>query len=161
MSNGNVWCGRLVDSPPSFPFFPPSRHARSAERVHTSPLRASLSPATLLMVTPIIHIFLFSSLPFPHVRQVSGLTTPVKGWYETIFAGSRDWLRHSEKIREASPLIHHGSRTIRVQCANARALSVPAEEPAARVVFSSAAVRGRRGRGKEAAAKKLHLLDSR
>src|SRR6202795_2653330 len=50
---------------------------------------------------------------------------PVNGWYELFSRGSRDWLRHSEKIREAgrehlpqivagSDIINHGSRTVRV-----------------------------------------------
>lgn len=47
------------------------------------------------------------------------------GWYELFSRGSRDWLRHSEKIREAvrehlpqivagSDIINDGSRTVRV-----------------------------------------------
>src|SRR5258708_13194233 len=50
---------------------------------------------------------------------------PINGWYELFSRGSRDWLRHSEKIREAvrehlpqivagSDIINHGARTIRV-----------------------------------------------
>ena len=49
----------------------------------------------------------------------------VNGWYELFSRGSRDWLRHSEKIREAvrdhlpqivsgSDIINDGSRTVRV-----------------------------------------------
>src|SRR5258708_37446118 len=51
--------------------------------------------------------------------------SPVNGWYELFSRGSRDWLRHSDKIREAvrehlpqivagSDIIKHGSRTVRV-----------------------------------------------
>jgi uncharacterized sporulation protein YeaH/YhbH (DUF444 family) len=51
--------------------------------------------------------------------------SPVNGWYELFSRGSRDWLRHSEKIREAvrehlpqivagSDIINHGARTVRV-----------------------------------------------
>jgi uncharacterized sporulation protein YeaH/YhbH (DUF444 family) len=50
---------------------------------------------------------------------------PINGWYELFSRGSRDWLRHSEKIREAvrehlpqivagSDIINHGTRTVRV-----------------------------------------------
>ncbi len=50
---------------------------------------------------------------------------PLNGWYELFSRGSRDWLRHSEKIREAvrehlpqivtgSDIINDGSRTVRV-----------------------------------------------
>src|ERR1700736_1408306 len=50
---------------------------------------------------------------------------PVNGWYELFSRGSRDWLRHSDKIREAvrehlpqivagSDIINHGTRTVRV-----------------------------------------------
>jgi len=50
---------------------------------------------------------------------------PVNGWYELFSRGSRDWLRHSDKIREAvrehlpqivagSDIINHGARTVRV-----------------------------------------------
>src|SRR5882672_139865 len=50
---------------------------------------------------------------------------PLNGWYELFSRGSRDWLRHSEKIREAvrehlpqivsgSDIINHGARTVRV-----------------------------------------------
>ena len=49
----------------------------------------------------------------------------LSGWYDLFSRGSRDWLRHSEKIREAvrdhlpqivsgSDIINHGSRTVRV-----------------------------------------------
>src|SRR3984885_12263057 len=49
----------------------------------------------------------------------------VNDWYELFSRGSRDWLRHSEKIREAvrdhipqivagSEIINDGSRTVRV-----------------------------------------------
>src|ERR1035441_4686428 len=49
----------------------------------------------------------------------------LSGWYELFSRGSRDWLRHSEKIREAvrehlpqivagSDIIKDGSRTVRV-----------------------------------------------
>src|ERR1700694_2636642 len=51
--------------------------------------------------------------------------SPINGWYELFSRGSRDWLRHSEKIREAvrehlpqivagSDIINHGARTVRV-----------------------------------------------
>src|SRR5258707_7583306 len=51
--------------------------------------------------------------------------SPVNGWYELFSRGSRDWLRHSEKIREAvrehlpqivagSDIINQGARTVRV-----------------------------------------------
>jgi uncharacterized sporulation protein YeaH/YhbH (DUF444 family) len=50
---------------------------------------------------------------------------PLNGWYELFSRGSRDWLRHNEKIREAvrshlprivsgSDIINDGSRTVRV-----------------------------------------------
>jgi uncharacterized protein len=50
---------------------------------------------------------------------------PLNGWYELFSRGSRDWLRHNEKIREAvrqhlpqivsgSDVINDGSRTVRV-----------------------------------------------
>jgi uncharacterized sporulation protein YeaH/YhbH (DUF444 family) len=50
---------------------------------------------------------------------------PLNGWYELFSRGSRDWLRHSAKIREAvrehlpqivagSDIINDGSRTVRV-----------------------------------------------
>src|SRR5712672_2724978 len=50
---------------------------------------------------------------------------PLNGWYELFSRGSRDWLRHSEKIREAvrehlpqivagSDIINDGARTVRV-----------------------------------------------
>ncbi|HEY4443934.1 MAG TPA: DUF444 family protein [Steroidobacteraceae bacterium] len=50
---------------------------------------------------------------------------PINGWYELFSRGSRDWLRHSDKIREAvrehlpqivagSDIINHGTRTVRV-----------------------------------------------
>src|SRR5208337_2319912 len=50
---------------------------------------------------------------------------PLHGWYDLFSRGSRDWLRHSEKIREAvrehlpqivsgSDIINDGSRTVRV-----------------------------------------------
>src|ERR1700735_4375475 len=49
----------------------------------------------------------------------------LSGWYELCPRGSRDWLRHNEKIREAvrahlpqivsgSDIINDGSRTVRV-----------------------------------------------
>src|SRR5271169_5607179 len=49
----------------------------------------------------------------------------LNGWYELFSRGSRDWLRHSEKIREAvrehlplivagSDTINNGSRSVRV-----------------------------------------------
>src|SRR5580704_11321477 len=52
-------------------------------------------------------------------------SNPLNGWYELFSRGSRDWLRHSEKIREAvrehlpqivsgSDIINDGSRTVRV-----------------------------------------------
>jgi uncharacterized sporulation protein YeaH/YhbH (DUF444 family) len=55
----------------------------------------------------------------------SGAEPPATGWYELFSRGSRDWLRHSEKIREAvrehlpqivsgSDIISHGARTVRV-----------------------------------------------
>jgi len=51
--------------------------------------------------------------------------TPINGWYELFSRGSRDWLRHSDKIREAvrehlpqivagTDIINHGTRTVRV-----------------------------------------------
>ncbi len=50
---------------------------------------------------------------------------PTNGWYELFSRGSRDWLRHSDKIREAvrehlpqivagADIINHGTRTVRV-----------------------------------------------
>ena len=50
---------------------------------------------------------------------------PINGWYELFSRGSRDWLRHSEKVRDAvrehlpqivaeSDVINHGARTVRV-----------------------------------------------
>src|SRR5271154_5600372 len=56
----------------------------------------------------------------------SGSDPPaINGWYELFSRGSRDWLRHSDKIREAvrehlpqivagSDMINHGARTVRV-----------------------------------------------
>jgi uncharacterized sporulation protein YeaH/YhbH (DUF444 family) len=49
----------------------------------------------------------------------------VNGWYELFSRGARDWLRHSDKVREAvrnhlpqivagADSIHHGARTVRV-----------------------------------------------
>jgi uncharacterized sporulation protein YeaH/YhbH (DUF444 family) len=49
----------------------------------------------------------------------------INGWYELFSRGSRDWLRHGEKIREAvrehlpqivagADIINHGARTVRV-----------------------------------------------
>ena len=49
----------------------------------------------------------------------------INGWYELFSRGSRDWLRHSDKIREAvrehlpqivagTDIINHGTRTVRV-----------------------------------------------
>jgi len=57
----------------------------------------------------------------PTIKQSQTLS----GWYELFSRGSRDWLRHSEKIREAvrehlpqivagSDIIKDGSRTVRV-----------------------------------------------
>ena len=54
-----------------------------------------------------------------------GDANAVNGWYELFSRGSRDWLRHSEKIREAvrehmpqivagSDIINDGARTVRV-----------------------------------------------
>lgn len=55
-----------------------------------------------------------------------GLVRPaINGWYELFSRGSRDWLRHGEKIREAvrehlpqivagADVINHGARTVRV-----------------------------------------------
>ena len=54
-----------------------------------------------------------------------GETNGVSGWYELFSRGSRDWLRHSEKIREAvrdhlpqivagSDIINDGARTVKV-----------------------------------------------
>jgi len=59
------------------------------------------------------------------MTTTSGDSTTVSGWYELFSRGSRDWLRHSEKIREAvrdhlpqivadSDIINDGSRTVRV-----------------------------------------------
>jgi uncharacterized sporulation protein YeaH/YhbH (DUF444 family) len=61
----------------------------------------------------------------------------INGWYELFSRGSRDWLRHSEKIREAvrehlpqivagSDIINHGARHGARASAHARALSVSA-----------------------------------
>lgn len=55
----------------------------------------------------------------------SGTNAPGSDWYELFSRGSRDWLRHSEKIREAvrdhlpqvvagSDIISDGSRTVKV-----------------------------------------------
>ncbi len=52
-------------------------------------------------------------------------TSVISGWYELFSRGSRDWLRHGEKIREAvrdhlpqivagADIINHGSHTVRV-----------------------------------------------
>jgi uncharacterized sporulation protein YeaH/YhbH (DUF444 family) len=49
----------------------------------------------------------------------------INGWYELFSRGSRDWLRHSDKIRDAvrehlpqivagADIINHGARTVRV-----------------------------------------------
>src|SRR6185312_11244300 len=49
----------------------------------------------------------------------------ISGWYELFSRGSRDWLRHGEKVREAvrahlpqivagADIINHGARTVRV-----------------------------------------------
>jgi uncharacterized sporulation protein YeaH/YhbH (DUF444 family) len=49
----------------------------------------------------------------------------VNGWYELFSRGARDWLRHSDKVRDAvrdhlpqivagADSIHHGARTVRV-----------------------------------------------
>jgi len=49
----------------------------------------------------------------------------INGWYDLFSRGSRDWLRHSDKVREAvrehlpriiagSDIINHGTRTVRV-----------------------------------------------
>jgi uncharacterized sporulation protein YeaH/YhbH (DUF444 family) len=54
-----------------------------------------------------------------------GARPPINGWYELFSRGSRDWLRHGEKIREAvrehlpqivagADIINHGARTVRV-----------------------------------------------
>jgi hypothetical protein len=50
---------------------------------------------------------------------------PINGWYELFSRGARDWLRHSDKVREAvrehlpqivagSDVINHGAQTVRV-----------------------------------------------
>ncbi len=50
---------------------------------------------------------------------------PINGWYELFSRGSRDWLRHSEKVREAvrehlpqivaeADIINDGARTVRI-----------------------------------------------
>jgi uncharacterized protein len=55
----------------------------------------------------------------------SGEQAAINGWYELFSRGSRDWLRHSEKVREAvrehlpqivagSDIINSGARTVRV-----------------------------------------------
>ena len=52
-------------------------------------------------------------------------TEGLNGWYELFSRGARDWLRHSDKVREAvrnhlpqivagADSIHHGNRTVRV-----------------------------------------------
>src|SRR6185437_8218896 len=49
----------------------------------------------------------------------------ISGWYELFSRGSRDWLRHGEKVREAvrenlpqivagADIINHGAHTVRV-----------------------------------------------
>jgi len=49
----------------------------------------------------------------------------LNGWYELFSRGARDWLRHSDKVRDAvrehlpqivagADSIHHGARTVRV-----------------------------------------------
>ncbi|MGA2188978.1 MAG: DUF444 family protein [Steroidobacteraceae bacterium] len=57
--------------------------------------------------------------------EPGGDANAVNGWYELFSRGSRDWLRHSEKIREAvrehlpqivagSDIINDGARTVKV-----------------------------------------------
>src|SRR5271155_2091897 len=57
--------------------------------------------------------------------STKGEADSLSGWYELFSRGSRDWLRHNEKIREAvrahlpqivsgSDIINDGSRTVRV-----------------------------------------------
>jgi len=57
--------------------------------------------------------------------QPRGDSNAINGWYELFSRGSRDWLRHSEKIREAvrdhlpqivsgSDIINDGARTVKV-----------------------------------------------
>jgi uncharacterized sporulation protein YeaH/YhbH (DUF444 family) len=58
--------------------------------------------------------------------ESTGPDTPaINGWYELFSRGARDWLRHSDKIREAvrdhlpqivagSDIINHGARTVQV-----------------------------------------------
>jgi uncharacterized protein len=57
--------------------------------------------------------------------STSGESKTLNGWYELFSRGSRDWLRHNEKIREAvrahlprivsgADIISDGSRTVRV-----------------------------------------------
>src|ERR1700728_3054959 len=57
--------------------------------------------------------------------STKGEADTLSGWYELFSRGSRDWLRHNEKIREAvrahlpqivsgSDIINDGSRTVRV-----------------------------------------------
>src|SRR5579871_3002506 len=52
-------------------------------------------------------------------------TPTITGWYELFSRGSRDWLRHGEKVREAvrehlpqivagADIINHGDHTVRV-----------------------------------------------
>jgi uncharacterized protein len=64
-----------------------------------------------------------------HSAAASGesvsVTPAINGWYELFSRGSRDWLRHGEKVREAvrehlpqivagADIINHGARTVRV-----------------------------------------------
>jgi uncharacterized protein len=55
----------------------------------------------------------------------SGTGPAINGWYELFSRGSRDWLRHGEKVRDAvrehlpqivagADIINHGARTVRV-----------------------------------------------
>ena len=55
----------------------------------------------------------------------SGGQRGLNGWYELFSRGARDWLRHSDKVRDAvrahlpeivagADSIHHGARTVRV-----------------------------------------------
>jgi uncharacterized protein len=57
--------------------------------------------------------------------DTTGRSPAINGWYDLFSRGSRDWLRHSEKVREAvrehlpqiianGDMINHGTRTVRV-----------------------------------------------
>jgi uncharacterized sporulation protein YeaH/YhbH (DUF444 family) len=57
--------------------------------------------------------------------ETTGRLPAINGWYDLFSRGSRDWLRHSEKVREAvrehlpqiiasGDMINHGTRTVRV-----------------------------------------------